>query len=183
MLMISMTDIEKRQLHDHAHKLLRECLKLRCVEYNDTTPITKGKFGKPALAERPDIHYNLSHANGIAACMISDYECGIDCENVRSYRPNVAKRVFSENEQKMFEAAPENEKDILFFRLWTLKEAYVKAIGVGISYPMNSVEFSFSGDEIISNRDECRFRQYTIDGGKYIVSVCELKYPKEYQCP
>lgn len=179
MLIISMADIDKRQQHGHAHKLLHECLKLRCVKYNDATPITKGKFGKPALAERPDIHYNLSHADGIAACIISDYECGIDCENVRAYRPNVLRRVFSENERKMFEYTPENEKDILFFKLWTLKEAYVKAIGVGISYPMNSVEFSFSGDEIISNRDECRFRQYTIDGGKYVVSVCELKYQQK----
>ena len=174
MLIISMADIDKRQLHDHAHKLLRECLKLRCVEYNDTTPITKGKFGKPALAERPDIHYNLSHANGIAACIISDYECGIDCENVRAYRPNVLRRVFSENERKMFEYTPENEKDILFFKLWTLKEAYVKALGVGISYPMDTAEFSFDGENIITDIENCRFRQFILKNGSFVVSVCEI---------
>ena len=177
MIMISILDIENSKLHDHAHKLLRECLKLRCVEYNKDTPIVKGEFGKPSLAERPDIHYNLSHAKGIAACMLSDYECGIDCENVRAFRPNVMRRVFSENEKKMVEEAPESERDILFFRLWTLKEAYVKTIGIGISYPMETVEFNFSGDEIISNHEECRFCQYTIDNGKYIVSTCELRYP------
>lgn len=179
MIMISMLDIDKRELHNHAHKMLRECLKLRCVEYNAETPIIKGEYGKPALAERPDIHYNISHSDGIAACMVSDYECGIDCEKVRALRPNVMKRVFSENEKKMMEEAPESERDTLFFRLWTLKEAFVKTIGIGISYPMESIEFSFTDDEIISNHDECRFCQYTIDGGKYIVSTCELRYSLE----
>ncbi|SHM54662.1 4'-phosphopantetheinyl transferase family protein [Ruminococcus flavefaciens] len=174
MLMISLTNTDKKELHTYAHKMLREALRLRCVEYSEATPITKNKMGKPSLAERPDIHYNLSHANGIVACIISDYECGIDCEGVREHRPNVIKRVFSDNEKAMYENAPDEEKDLLFFRLWTLKEAYVKAIGIGVSYPMDTVEFSFSGDEIISNMENCRFRQYIIDEGKYVVAVCEI---------
>ncbi|MCR5600283.1 MAG: 4'-phosphopantetheinyl transferase superfamily protein [Ruminococcus sp.] len=179
MIMISILEIDRRDLHEHAHNMLREALKLRCVDYNADTPVIKGRLGKPSLAERPDIHYNISHANGIAACLVSDFECGIDCENVRAFRPNVMKRAFSDKERKLVEETPESERDILFFRIWTLKEAYVKALGIGISYPLNTAEFSFSGDEIICDLEGCRFRQYIIDGGKYIVSSCELKDPPE----
>lgn len=173
MLMISIKDMDKKELHNHAHRLLRECLRPYGIDYTEETPVTKGKMGKPSLAYRPDIHYNLSHADGIAACIVSDCECGIDCERVREYRPNVMKRAFSEKERDMVEKAPDDMKDQLFFRLWTLKEAYVKALGTGISYPMDTAEFGFEGGEIRTNVQGWRFRQYIVCGGKFVISVCE----------
>ena len=179
MLMISIQELDKKELHSHAHKLLRECLRPLGVEYDENTPVIKGKMGKPSLAERPGIHYNISHSKGIAACIVSDRRCGIDCEAVREYRPNVMRRAFSEAERRSVEEAPENMRDELFFRLWTLKEAYVKALGIGISYPLDTVEFSFEGDRIITNVKDCRFRQYLVGGGRYAVSVCELSDASE----
>ena len=175
MLMISIIDMDKRAFHGHAHKMLRECLRKKGIEYGENTPIVKGKLGKPSLAEHPEIHYNLSHAEGIAACMVSDRECGIDCENVRDFRPNVMKRAFSEKEREMVEKAAESEKNLLFFRLWTLKEAYVKALGIGISYPMDTAEFSFDGENIITDIKDCRFRQHILKGGRFVVSICEME--------
>ena len=179
MLMISLQELDKKELHSHAHRLLRECLRPFGVRYDENTPVIRGKLGKPCLAERPDIHYNLSHAAGIAACIVSDRRCGIDCEAVREYRPNVMRRAFSDAERRSMEEAPENMRDELFFRLWTLKEAYVKALGIGISYPLDTVEFSFEGDRIITNVKDCRFRQYLVGGGRYAVSVCELSDASE----
>lgn len=173
MLMISIMDVDKKNQHSHAHNLLRECLKPYNISYGENTPVSFGEHGKPYLAERPDIHYNLSHADGIAACIVSDRECGIDCENVRKYRPHAAKRVFSDSEQALLANVEESERDLLFFRLWTLKEAFVKAIGVGVSYPMKTVEFSFNGSEIVCSEHGYSFRQYIIRNGSYIVSVCE----------
>lgn len=175
MLMISMIDMDKRAFHGHAHKMLRECLRKKGIEYSDDTPIVKGKLGKPSLKEHSDVHYNISHADGIAACIVSERECGIDCENVRDFRPNVMKRAFSVKEREMVENAPESEKNLLFFRLWTLKEAYVKALGIGISYPMDTAEFSFDGNNIITEIENCSFRQYILKGGKYVVSICEME--------
>ncbi len=175
MLMISIIDMDKRAFHDHAHKILRECLRRKGIEYGENTPVVKGKLGKPSLSEHPNIHYNLSHAEGIAACMVSDCECGIDCENVRDFRPNVMKRAFSEKEREMVESAPESERNLLFFRLWTLKEAYVKALGIGISYPMDTAEFSFEGENIITHIKDCRFRQHILKDGRYVVSICEIE--------
>ena len=179
MLMISLQELDKKELHSHAHRLLRECLRPFGVRYDENTPVIRGKLGKPCLAERPDIHYNLSHAAGIAACIVSDRRCGIDCEAVREYRPNVMRRAFSEAERRSVEKAPEDKRDELFFRLWTLKEAYVKALGIGISYPLDTVEFSFEGDRIITNVKGCSFRQYLVGGGRYAVSVCELSGASE----
>lgn len=173
MLMISLIDTPKDQQHSHAHKLLRECLRTCSVEYDENTPVTKNQYGKPGLTEFPDIHYSLSHAGGIAACMVSCRECGIDCEAVRPLRPNVMKRAFSERERRLIEEALPEQRDLLFFRLWTLKEAYVKALGIGISYPLHTAEFLLEGDRISTPIEGYGFRQYIIRGGKYVVSLCE----------
>ena len=66
MIIISIKDIPKKQQHSHAHNLLRECLKRYNIDYNENTAINKSEMGKPSLADYPDIHYNLSHADGIA---------------------------------------------------------------------------------------------------------------------
>lgn len=173
MLIISIKDIPKSEQHTHAHNLLRECLKPLNIAYCSDTSITKNKYGKPSLTEYPDIKYNISHADGISACMVSEHECGIDCENVREYRPNVMKRAFSDEEKNMIDSAPENQKNLLFFRLWTLKEAYIKAIGMGLSFPMKQANFSFDDNKISSNISDCRFKQYILNNGKFVISICE----------
>lgn len=175
MIMISLTDTDRSGLHSLAHRLLRECLRKVNIEYNEDTPVIKGKMGKPSLAGHPGIHFNLSHTDGMASCIVSDRECGIDCENVREYRPKVMRRAFSEREREMVESAADSERDLLFFRLWTLKEAYVKALGSGISYPMNKAEFRFEGSRIVTDLPGCRFRQYIIRNGSFVAAVCELK--------
>lgn len=174
MLMISLLETEKKKQHEHVHRMLGECLKKYGIDYNESTPVSFGEMGKPYLTENPGIHYNLSHADGIAVCFIAGNECGADCEKVRPYRPNVVKRAFSESEKKMLEETAENERDLMFFRLWTLKESYVKAIGTGISYPLAEVSFSFDGDNISCSKTDCFFRQYILKNGAYVVSLCCL---------
>ena len=174
MIIISVKDIPKKQQHSHAHNLLRECLKHYDIDYNENTAVNKSDMGKPSLAEYPDIHYNLSHADGIACCMVADAECGIDCERIRPYRPNVIKRSFSDNEKFLLESTPESERDKIFFMLWTLKESYVKATGTGISYPLNTVNFSFDSGIINTNIQGYTFRQYIIRD-EYIISLCIKK--------
>ena len=171
MLMISILDIEKNQQHAHAHSLLRECLKKRGIDYNEKSA-EKNALGKPYLPQYPEVHYNLSHADGIAACIVSCSECGIDCERIRPLRERVMKRAFSESEKALIEKAPENERDMMFIRLWTLKEAYGKAIGKGIAYPMNKTDFSFREGKVIANIKGYEFRHYIIKN-KFALSICE----------
>ena len=168
--MVSIGDIPKSEQHNRAHKLLRECLKPLKISY--PAELSCGEYGKPYLAEHPEVKFNLSHSDGIAACIVSDHECGIDCEKVRNFHPKAMQRAFSDAERELVNSAPEEERDLLFFRIWTLKEAYIKAIGRGLSFPMDRVEFSFDGDRVISNVPDFRFRQYVIHG-EFVVSICE----------
>lgn len=172
MLIISLKELPHSGQHEYAHKLLGSCLKACGIEYDTNTRITIGEYGKPSLTDYPDVYYNISHADGIAACIVSGCECGIDTEKIRPYRPNVVKRAFSESEKALIENAPESERDLLFFRLWTLKESYVKALGIGVSYPMKTAEFSFDGDEIVTNIEGYSFKQYVIDG-RFVAALCE----------
>ena len=162
----------KPEQHTHAHSLLSMGLREYGIDYvMGKTPVVFGEHGKPALADYPEVHFNISHADGIAAVAVSEYECGVDCERVREYDPRVIKRVCTESEQAMIKAAPENE--LLFFRLWTLKEAYVKALGRGLVFPMREAAFAFEGDRIQTEISDCVFTQYVIDG-EFVVAVCEL---------
>ncbi len=167
----SLETVQHSEQHSLAHSLLKDMLKgFYNIGYTEEmTEITEQ--GKPYLADYPDVHFNLSHSDGITACIVENQECGIDCEKVREYRPNVIKRAFSEKEQALIESAPENERDMLFFTLWTLKEAYIKAIGKGLSFPMNEAEFIIEDGKITSNIADYEFRRYIIEDGKFVIAT------------
>ncbi len=167
----SLEAVQHKEQHSLAHSLLKDMLKgFYNIDYTEEMT-KKTEQGKPYLANHPDICFNLSHSEGITACIVENQECGIDCEKVREYRPNVMKRAFSDKEQALIESAPENERDMLFFTLWTLKEAYIKAIGKGLSYPMSEAEFLIEDGKITSNIEDYEFRRYIIEGGKFVIAT------------
>ena len=175
MLLVSLEQVPKAEQHSYAHGLLCRALREFGVDYAEgVTPVNYGEHGKPALVLYPELRFNISHADGIAAAFVSEYECGVDCERVREFDPRVMKRVCSETEQAAINSAPENGRDLLFFGLWTLKEAYVKALGRGLSFPLKNAEFTLREGEILTNLKGCAFSQYVI-GSEFVVSVCELK--------
>jgi 4'-phosphopantetheinyl transferase len=105
------------------------------------------EHGKPFLVGLPDIHFNLSHSHGVAVCAVCrDTDVGVDVEDVgRRTDLSIARRFFSPAEADLVSKAPDAEKRALFFGIWTLKEAYIKAVGRGLSIPLNS--FSFNANE------------------------------------
>ncbi len=168
---------QRTALHEAAHALLRESLPLWGEEHGFVIPDRMPEYTyignrKPCLAaHHPQIHFNLSHCEGLAVCLLSDTECGVDAESIRRYRERTALRVCSPEEQAMLRNA--ENPDLLFTRLWTLKEAYVKAIGIGISYPLREVSFAFQEDRILSSKPEASFAQLLLPD--HIISVCVLK--------
>lgn len=174
MILISTRQVPVSEQRSHAHRVLSECLKEYGIIYVfEETPLVFGEHGKPSLAEHPELRYNISHADGIAAAIVSQYECGIDCERIRPYRQSVFKRCYGESERRAVKAAPETERDLLFFKLWTLKEAYVKALGKGLSFPMRNAEFALDKDNIETELSGCTFAQFVVNS-EFVVSVCEL---------
>ena len=93
--------------------------------------------GKPVLRNRPGVYFSLSHCAGLAACLIAGTVCGVDAEGIRPLRQRVLQRAFSPEEQAQVKHSP--CPDETFFRLWTLKESYIKATGRGLSFPLAAV--------------------------------------------
>jgi 4'-phosphopantetheinyl transferase len=96
-------------------------------------------FGKPVLADKfsdSKIWFNLSHCQGMALCGVSfDRQIGVDLEYIRPVTDVLvlAQQFFSPTEYAVMKSLPPNQKQEIFFRYWTCKEAYLKATGAGIS--------------------------------------------------
>ena len=99
--------------------------------------------GKPFLASSSAINplqFNLSHAHGLAVYAFTQHtEVGIDVEYIRPIPDcdRIAAQNFSQQERIIFSALPIDEKIPAFFRIWTRKEAFIKALGDGLTFPLN----------------------------------------------
>ncbi|MGE3275439.1 MAG: 4'-phosphopantetheinyl transferase superfamily protein [Vicinamibacterales bacterium] len=107
-----------------------------------------GSHGRPDLATRPPgtppLVFNLSHTRGLAACAVTvDRELGVDVEFTgRSFTHDVPGRFFAAEEVRALRALPEAEQHAVFFDYWTLKEAYIKARGLGLAIPLHQFAFT-----------------------------------------
>lgn len=103
--------------------------------------------GRPEIVDRPhdvpDLRFNLSHTDGLIACAVTiGREIGVDVEHIgRRLTHDVAKRFFAPNEVSALRELPEDQQHRTFFDYWTLKEAYLKARGLGLALPL--ADFAF----------------------------------------
>lgn len=136
-------------------------------------PISREERGKPFLRDGQDLFFNISHSGEYAVCAVSEYPVGIDIERLRKYNPNVARRVCSGAELALL--AQSKDPARLFYRLWTLKESFVKLTGTGIGVPLQDISFSFAPDgTVISNQDNVLFQSFDL-AEEYCLSVCERR--------
>ena len=108
------------------------------------------KYGKPLVAESPaQIHFNVSHSEERALYAISGkHPVGVDIEYLNrdiEYH-GLARRFFSHNEWAALESLPDSSRKRAFFACWTRKEAIVKAIGDGLSLPLDRFEVAIAPD-------------------------------------
>ena len=89
------------------------------------------KNEKPCLADRADIHFNLSHCKKAVACIISGNNTAIDINEIRPSHRSVAARVCSPRELSLIEKSSDPDRE--FMRLWTEKECVSKLDGRGLS--------------------------------------------------
>jgi 4'-phosphopantetheinyl transferase len=111
--------------------------------------------GKPeidaGIGEPPPLRFNLSNASTLVACAVTrSADVGIDAERTERSTDieELADRYFSREEMRDLAALPIDQRPRRFFQLWTLKEAYLKAIGVGLSLALDQVSFSLSETSI-----------------------------------
>jgi 4'-phosphopantetheinyl transferase len=108
--------------------------------------------GKPCLAfpDRVAVSFNVSHSHGLALFALTGMgEVGVDLERVRPFSDEMglAERFFTPRESAALRAQDAQGRLETFFRLWTRKEAYLKAHGLGLSFGLERVEVSHAPDD------------------------------------
>lgn len=93
-----------------------------------------GQWGKPSFKYYPKLHFSLSHSGDYAICSIGDKPVGNDIEQIKQGRLKVADRFFAKEELDwMYAAKEEEEITRRMFRIWTMKESFLKVTGRGMS--------------------------------------------------
>ena len=103
-----------------------------------------GPQGKPALRPDTGLHFNVAHSSGVALFAFAvDGPLGVDVECIRPVEHEaLAERFFSQAECAALEHVPADHRHEAFFTVWTRKEAYIKALGGGLSVPLDQFDVS-----------------------------------------
>jgi len=115
----------------------------------ESVELVYGARGKPALANsgRNSLRFNLSHRDDLAVYALSwGCDVGIDVEAIRPLpdADAVAARFFSRPEHAAYRALDPRDRPLGFFQCWTRKEAFIKALGDGLSHPLDSFDVSLA---------------------------------------
>lgn len=127
--------------------LVRTVLSRYAAVAPETWCFTANRYGKPEIAAPvglPPLRFNVSHTQGLTACLVAlDREVGLDVEHLdrRPVTIGLAESYFAPAEVASLRPVPAEEFMSRFLDIWTLKEAYIKAAGKGLSQPL--AEFAF----------------------------------------
>ena len=130
-----------------SHALMRGALSLVADRTPAQWQFGVNEYGKPHIVNLPaqvDLRFNLSHTQGLAVLALAfNRDLGVDVEYLGRQETNadIAERFFAPEEVLDFIAQPEHQKSARFLEYWTLKESYIKAIGMGLSCPLESFAF------------------------------------------
>lgn len=139
-----------------------------------TIQFAEGQYGKPQVvlpsaAKQP---FNIAHTDGLVLCGIANQHVelvGVDVESIhRRTSTDLAERYFSAPEVKFLRSQPAEQQKYFFLRIWTLKEAFIKAIGTGLHTPL--ADFAF--DDIDSPCPTIRFLASNLDDSRNWSFVC-----------
>jgi 4'-phosphopantetheinyl transferase len=143
-----------------------------------------GLFGKPALVGE-GLRFNMSHSHDVAFFAVAaDRELGVDVEHIRAdfATEDIARRFFSRLEVAAFNALRQEEQVAAFFRCWTRKEAYIKAIGRGLSEPLDAFDVTLAPREAAAllraeGQDVSRWEMFDIDAGEGYAAALLVEVP------
>lgn len=129
-----------RKRYVEVHGRLRNVLSETLNEPPEKINIKKAEYGKPYLADRPDLAFSLSHsASAMVIALGRNCRLGVDLEicKLRTGLSALVDKCFSKEEIEYWNKLSETQKTVEFYRFWTRKEAFVKAIGRGIALGLN----------------------------------------------
>lgn len=141
-----------------------------------------GDNGKPYLKDNDKVFFNLSHSGDTVMCVISDAQVGCDVEKCGEFDIRVAKKFFSDIEYAQLQRCEnDSDKKDVFFRIWTLKESFMKVTGQGMTLKSDSfsVDISSGSPEVIQslNSRKYHFEEFEFDDGYKYAVCCEKPHP------
>lgn len=142
---------ENRREFTAAHALTRAALAHVAGCDPTTLTFTAGKHGKPAVAgptKATSLAFSLSHTEGLVGVAVANAAVGFDLENMQTRHSTreLHEAVLTEAERRALHALPDLGQAERFFRLWTLKEAYMKARGLGLHIDPRKVSVEVEGE-------------------------------------
>jgi len=159
--------------------LLRYIIMSKVDIANREIIFTFNDYGKPILNNYSHIHFNLSHAGNWVVVAFDSNKVGIDIEYKRPINLSSFKSIFSEQEYEQLKNLNIDQQMHSFYKLWTIKESYVKMIGEGLSMPLNNIEIENHNCTINNNS---YFKNYEIDKDHFIsCSATHFHFPDVIQ--
>lgn len=136
--------------HRHAYIAARVGLRERLGQILGASAVDVafqyGPQGKPSIADGPC--FNLSHSGDVACLAIHPTApLGVDIEAFRSVEDGIAERFFSPTEVAALHTLPAEDQRAGFFRCWTRKEAVIKALGGGLSIPLDAFDVTLGAND------------------------------------
>ncbi len=130
---------------------LKQCFRIAefTLQYDD--------YGKPLLAEYPNVYFNISHCRCGCVAVVADYPVGVDIQDIRPFSWKVAGKVCCKKELELLEKSPDRSRE--FTRMWAMKESYTKMTGQGLGYDF--VKINTLSQQITQ----------VIDREKYVISI------------
>lgn len=161
-----------QRLFFSAHAILRNILS----HYLDCSPkdlcFEKGAHGKPYLLKPMSLplQFNMTHSANLALyaiCLEHDIGIDVECIDRHTEIEALANRFFAKSEYEQLISFPPSERQRAFFRAWTRKEAFIKALGKGLSYPLK--------DFVVDLAQHCQQGLLSIEGNEQRASQWTLQ--------
>jgi 4'-phosphopantetheinyl transferase len=135
----------------------------------------KNEYGKPLLLNSFDIDFNISHSGYWVACAISNNSVGIDVEVAKAIDFEIAKRFFSKEENTALLRQPADERLTYFYKIWTIKESYIKEEGKGLNIPLDSFTVDVENNTIRLKSDNSLIKNsiyHSVLDNRSVYAIC-----------
>lgn len=156
-----------------AEMLLRYALYMQYGINSNKISFGYKETGKPFLVDS-NIRFNLSHSGEWVVCALGNSEVGIDVEEIKAIDFKSVYKQFSESEIQLLDNIATQSQSDPFYRMWTLKESYVKYKGLGLRCPFESFSINFNAKE----------KSNLINNGNYdnSISLISSKLDENHWC-
>lgn len=126
-------------------------------------------FGEPILVNVPNTYCSIAHSHGLGVAASAPFRLGVDVEKIRKHDESLLKYIASKEELNIFN---EEDEDILVTKIWVIKEAVSKALGIGIAYPFIEMMIEKQDCDYLVTTNDIKWFIKVFQYNEYIIGYC-----------